>query len=129
MSLPLTPTQTVGPYLSLGLPWVGARGRSLGSKSGSDAIEITSPVCTSMRTAAAPLAFISFMPPSSTRSVAACTVRSSDSSSGAPSRAGLRNSSSKNRSIPAVPITSAECTPSRPKLDPPSTCAASDPLG
>ncbi len=42
---------------------------------------------------------------------------------------GSRSCASSAFSMPAVPITSAECTPSAPKLAPPSTCAARRPLG
>jgi hypothetical protein len=61
------------------------------------------------------LAFSIFMPAASTSSTVACTVRSIDSASGVPPCAGSRSRASIAFSTPAVPITSAECTPSAPK--------------
>ncbi len=57
--------------------------------------------------AEAALACIIAIPPASTRRIAACTDRSIDSSSGAPSSAGSRRNLSNSSSTPAVPITSA----------------------
>ena len=77
----------------------------------------------------APLAFITFMPESSTSSIARCTVRSKDSRSGAPSFAGSRSQASKAFSTPATPTTSALVTPSAPKPAPPRMWLASRPFG
>ena len=113
-------------------PWspvASGAGRRLGSKSGRLARAAISPVRASISTAEAPLAFIRRRPPPSTSSTAACTVRSIDSPSGSVARAGSRRRASWCRSIPAVPITSAAETPSRPNEAPPRTCEARLPLG
>ena len=57
--------------LSSAEPLAGRLGRWFGSKSGKDASDITRPVSTSIKIAAAPLAFKSRIPPSKTCSTAA----------------------------------------------------------
>ncbi len=104
--------------LSDGSPFSSGRGRSLGSKSGRLAMATTSPVLTSIRMAAAPLAFITFMPFASTSCIAVCAVMSIDSVSGAPALAGSRSQPSNAFSTPAMPSTSALDTPSAPKRGP-----------